>query len=66
VPDIAVAIARIIDGIGKERAGHELHLPHRASPRSDHAVIRYVPSIDDLHCLDQLALKEIMAAAFIR
>jgi hypothetical protein len=64
-PDVAPAVAVVIDRIGQEAGRDELRVAHGPGPGSGHLPGRHVARLQDLQGGDQLRLEELSAASVI-
>src|SRR5262249_51802511 len=65
-PDVAAAVAVVVLRVAQVARRHELHLAHRAGPRSLQVVQVDIAAIQDLERVEQLAAKERRAARIPR
>ena len=65
-PDVAPAVAVVVDGTSEIAGWHELALAHRAGPGAHHLRRRHVTLVDDAQRLQQLLAEERRAPALVR
>src|SRR3546814_19308042 len=66
VPDVAVAVAVVVDGEVHEGRGNELELAHGAGPGAGHRGGGDVALVDDLQRFDKLGAEDVVTTPLLR
>src|SRR3546814_15751284 len=66
MPNVAVAVAVVVDGEVHEGRGNELKLAHGAGPGAGHLGDADVALVEDLQGVEELGAEEVVAPAAVR